>query len=158
MDAIARRLVLWVAAGVFLVSAAPLPNATGAEYRFVARSPSTDHPIWEPVSDVIDLSQVPKEDIVLVLENPTDTAHAFVMPQLRLVTHERVITPVESMVPADTVVQYTAPVRVTVEPGTVSRIRLSDGGFKARQDYSETIVFFCPLHKSSKAGSVSFVK
>lgn len=132
--------------------------AAGAEYRFVARIPSADQPIWESVSGTIDLSLSSQEEIVLALENPTDVAHGFTMPQLHAVVREQLIRPVDSMVPNETVLQYTAPISVTVEPGQVQRVRLSKNGFRARESYYETVVMFCPLHKTSKAGSVALVK
>jgi hypothetical protein len=132
--------------------------AAGAEYRFVARVPSSDQAVWESVSGVIDLSPSVQEEIVLVLENPTDVRHVFAVPQLQAVIREQIIRPVDSMVPAETVLQYTAPISMTVEPGQVSRVRLSSSQFQARESYSETFTVFCPLHKTSLAGSVSLVK
>lgn len=132
--------------------------AAGAEYRFVAHMPSKDQPIWESASGTIDLSRSPQEEIVLILDNPTDVPHGFAMPQLQAVVREQVIRPVDSMVPNETALLYTAPISVTVEPGQVQRIRLSQNMFSARESYYETVVVYCPLHKSSKASTVALVK
>lgn len=158
MKTAGRFCALGVLSGLFLTAAGTFASAVGAEYRFVARIPSADQPIWEAASGTIDLSAVPQEEIVLVLENPTDVPHGFAMPQLQAVVREQIIRPVDSMVPTETVLQYTAPISVTVEPGQVYRVRLSHSAFKARESYSETIAVFCPLHKTSRAGSVFLVK
>lgn len=155
---IERCCALSVVLGLFLSLTGTFNPAAGAEYRFVARIPSADQPIWEAASGTIDLSAVPQEEIVLVLENPTDVSHGFAMPQLQAVIREQIIRPVDSMVPTETVLQYTAPISVTVEPGQVYRVRLSNSSFKARASYSETIAVFCPLHRASRAGSVFLVK
>ncbi|MGE3154947.1 MAG: hypothetical protein AB7G48_20440 [Nitrospiraceae bacterium] len=155
---IERCCALSVVLGLFLGLTGTFNPAAGAEYRFVARIPSADQPIWEAASGTIDLSAVPQEEIVLVLENPTDVSHGFAMPQLQAVIREQIIRPVDSMVPTETVLQYTAPISVTVEPGQVYRVRLSNSSFKARASYSETIAVFCPLHRTSRAGSVFLVK
>jgi hypothetical protein len=156
--AIGRFCAVGVLLGLLLAATGTLTPAAGAEYRFVARIPLADQPIWEAASGTIDLSAVPHEEIVLVLENPTDVPHGFVMPQLQAVVREQIIRPVDSMMPTETVLQYTAPISVTVEPGQVYRVRLSNSAFKARESYSETIAVFCPLHKTSRAGSVFLVK
>lgn len=154
-----RKAGAWlVSAGLLVAGWGAVDAASGAEYRFVARVPADDQPIWEPVSGTIDLSPSPQEEIILVLENPTEMAHGFAMPQLQAVIREKIVRPVDSMVPAETVLQYTAPISVTVEPGQVYRVRLSHSSFKAREFYSETVAIFCPLHKASRAGSVQVVK
>lgn len=158
MKTIGRAGMWGVLSGVVFGIIATSDPAAGAEYRFVARVPSADQAIWESVSGPIDLSVPSKEDIVLVLDNPTDVAHGFAIPHLHAVVREQVIRPVDSMLPEETVLQYTAPISVTVEPGQVQRVRLSKSGFRARESYSETVVVFCPLHKTSKAGSVALVK
>jgi hypothetical protein len=158
MKTIGRFSALGVLLGLFLSVTGTLTPAASAEYRFVARIPSADQPIWDAASGTIDLSVASQEEIVLVLENPTDVPHGFAMPQLQAVVREQIIRPVDSMVPTETVLQYTAPISVTVEPGQVYRVRLSNSAFKARESYSETIAVFCPLHKTSRAGSVFLVK
>lgn len=158
MKVAGRFCALGVLSGLFVAAAGTFAPATSAEYRFVARIPEADQPIWEATSGTIDLSAVPQEEIVLVLDNPTDVAHGFAMPQLQAVVREQIIRPVDSMVPTETVLQYTAPISVTVEPGQVYRVRLSNSVFKARESYSEMIAMFCPLHKTSRAGSVLLVK
>jgi hypothetical protein len=150
-----RRLEAFALAGVVSVLTIFSTAASAAEYRFVARDPSSSQPIWESEAAIIDASE---EEILLVLDNPTDKAHGFTMPQHQLVARERIIRSVDSLAPLDQVLQYTEQLSVTVDPGTVRRILLSDGRFRSRQSYSESAVFFCPLHKGSRAGSVSFVK
>jgi hypothetical protein len=143
-------------AGIVLANAWGFAHA--AEYRFTARSPSVDRPIWESRSAFIDVSTAADEDIVLVLDNPTEEPHGFDMPQLELVSHERIITSAESNMPHDTILIYTGPLRVTVAPGSERRIRLSTRAFHTRRYVEERVVFFCPVHRDAKPGTVGVVK
>lgn len=145
----------FISAALLVLLACFSVAASAAEYRFVAREPSASRPIWEPQAEIL---YVGDEEILLILDNPTDETHGFTMPQHQSVSRERIIRSVDGLAPMDQVLQYTENLSVTVGPGTVRRIRLSDGRFRSRQSYSERAVFYCQLHKSSRAGAVSFVK
>lgn len=153
------RRLFPVLAGLLLIFIDLDGTAISAEFRFVAGSPSTGQPIWQPASVTIDLRQAADEDITLILENPTDLVHGFAAPGLHAVIKEKILgPPTQPFLTEEMPLQYTGPIRVTVGPNSTQRIRLSGSGFKAHQVYAEIVPFFCPFHKETQAGSIYLVK
>lgn len=117
---------------------AELSTAWAAEFHFAAQDLGENRAVWLPGEVVIHKSTELQDGLVFVLENPTNSTHAFAAYGL-----------FEEITGARGEIS-TKPLRVNVTPDDSVRIQVSTAQFEAILGGSgpkEEYPFFCPLHK-----------
>ncbi|WP_447979002.1 hypothetical protein [Candidatus Nitrospira bockiana] len=132
--------------GLVLFSAGEL--SWGKDVHFVAREFEGDRSVWHTDTVLLDRAVDATEDLTFILENPTQTEHAFVMPGVERIVREQVLTPEQSVdIPEAIRIPYVEPLTVTVKPGERKHIRIHVTDLLAAKSTGKAFRFFCTIHK-----------
>ncbi|WP_447979005.1 hypothetical protein [Candidatus Nitrospira bockiana] len=130
----------------------------GKDVHFVAREFEGDRSVWHTDTVLLERSLDPDEHLTFVLDNPTNTEHAFVMPGVQRITREHVRTPEQSVdIPEPIRIPYVEPVTVTVKPGERKHIRIHAGELLASKSVGKAFRFFCTIHKDVHQSGAIYV-
>lgn len=130
----------------------------GKDVRFVARDFSGDQSVWQTDSTLLERPTDKTEELVFILENPTNAEHAFVMPSVQMITREQVLTPeqmVDILEPMR--IPYVEPLSVTVKPGESKRLRVHATDLFSSKSTGVAFRFFCTIHKDMHQAGSMFV-
>jgi hypothetical protein len=151
---------IWTSVVCFIAGCAGIPaqSMSGKEIRFTAGDVRHAGPVWRADTVLLDRWLDRHGDLIFVLENPTETEHAFVMPGVQRVTGERTLTPESSPdLPWPVSLVYTEPVAVMVKPGQRMSLRIHAGDLLAAQSSGKAFPFFCAIHRDLPKAEVLYV-
>ncbi|WP_447979003.1 hypothetical protein [Candidatus Nitrospira bockiana] len=115
---------------------------------FVARDFQGADSVWHTDTILLERSVDPEEGLVFVLDNPTETVHTFVMPDVQRIVRERVLRPEQSVdIPEPIRVAYVEPLIVTINPGERKQVRVHAVDLFARRSVGRAFRYFCSIHK-----------
>lgn len=157
-----RRLAIYLVFGLSLAALAlggvPMgTTASATELRFVVADLAKDRAIWHPNFMFINLTTDLKEGLVLILENPTNNLHSFVVEDL----FEQIPMTIREMVAPGKEVEVRTyelhPIRVIVPPKETKRVRVNTVLLLKSTTREQRFRFFCHLHESEHLGGMILV-
>jgi hypothetical protein len=148
------RISLAVLTGLLLLNFSDL--SWGKDIHFVARDFEGNRSVWHTDSMLLERPADREEVLTFVLENPTDTEHAFVMPGAQMITREQILMPESgSDISEPMRIPYVEPMTVTVKPGESKRLRVHASDLFAPKSMGVAFRYFCTIHKDvHQAGSM----
>jgi hypothetical protein len=118
------------------------------EVQFVATEPQGNQPIWRTDTVLLERAFDKEEDLIFILNNPTNAEHTFAMPGVQFVTREHVVWPESGSDLAEPIrLVYAQSLTVTVKPGERKRVRVDGISLLADKSAGQAFRYYCEIHK-----------
>jgi hypothetical protein len=125
---------------------------------FIARDFDGREAVWQSDAVLLEQFRDSEEELTFILDNPTTSEHAFVMPGVKVITREVVLTPEQSAdIQVAMPLSYVEPLTVTVKAGERKTMRIHAGELLAAKSAGKSFRYFCPIHKDLHRSGELFV-
>jgi hypothetical protein len=133
--------------------------ALAREFRFIAGEIAPDRAVWHPEVLMIEqTTDLNKDGLVFVLENPTSVEHEFMVPGMYQIVGKTKRTTVEDPdIPSTMTMHTLEPLRVKVGPKETKKVQVSTHELSGPREVGRHFRFFCPLHKDVHLGGSIYI-